>query len=99
MRVNDQNLTGASVGGAGRTNETERAERASGASARAAGRGDRVELSTGMGSLSRALASDQSGRSEKVRELAAQYQAGRYRPDAAQTSRAIVAEALGPAAA
>ena|ERR1051325_2130906 len=99
MRVYDQNSTGATVGGAERAKETQRTGGGPEASAHTGNRGDRVELSTGMGSLSRALASDEAGRATRLQELAAQYQAGSYHPDAAETGRAMLADAYGAVAA
>jgi hypothetical protein len=96
MKVYDQSLTGASSAGSARTQETQRTER--GDTARTgggSGGGDRVELSGALGSLSRAMATFRASRSGKVRALAAQYQSGAYRPDAAATSRRMVSDALG----
>jgi anti-sigma28 factor (negative regulator of flagellin synthesis) len=94
MRVNDHNQTGASAE-AGRAQETQRLDRGGKSRSAASGSGgDRIELSSTLTSVSRATAAHHSERSAKVRELAAAYQSGAYRPDAAATSRAMVSEAL-----
>lgn len=98
MRVNDHNVTGASTAEAGRAQEAQRTD--GGAASRAVGPssgGDRLELSSTLTSVSRAIAGDRSGRSAKVAQLAEQYQSGHYHADAAATSRAMVSEALAPA--
>src|SRR4051812_46934306 len=88
MRINDRNLTGAAAAEAGRTQKVDRFE--SGSSRATAGLGgDRVELSGALGNLSKAMASYETGRSNKVHALAAQYQSGNYRPDSAATSRGM----------
>jgi anti-sigma28 factor (negative regulator of flagellin synthesis) len=94
MKVHEQNLTGASA--TGRASETQHSGRTgSGAAAKAGG--DRVELSHAAGSIARTLGSDAAGRASRVRELAAQYRSGTYRPDAAATGRAMVSDAIAPA--
>ena len=59
--------------------------------------GDRVELSSTLGRLSQAIGTYGNQRAERVHALAAQYQAGRFRPNSEVTSRAMVAEALAAA--
>jgi anti-sigma28 factor (negative regulator of flagellin synthesis) len=99
MRIYDRNLTGAAGAETGRTQETQRPENASGSSRTNAGShsGDRVEFSQTMGHLSQALAKDGSGRADRIQELAASYQRGTYRPDAAAVSRAMISDALSAA--
>ena len=99
MRVQDQNLTGVNTAATGGTHAAQRTGRTAAGSGGVSSHGDRVELSGAVGTISRALAADSGGRASRVRELAAQYQAGRYQPDAAATSRAMVADALAPAMA
>jgi hypothetical protein len=95
MRIHDQNLTGPSVNDAGKTQETQRTTGTSPASSRAAGgHGDRVEFSNALGTLSRAIASDDSSRADRVQQLAAGYASGNYRPDLAATSHGIIADAF-----
>jgi|SRR5579872_2556397 len=95
------NLTG-STAETGRSQETQRADREGaarvGSSAGNTG-GDRVELSSALGSLSRALATFGSDRASKVTALAAQYRAGQYKSDPEATSRAMISEALATAGA
>jgi hypothetical protein len=97
MRVHDQNLTGASSAATGRATETQKTDRSGGASSISRSGTDHIELSGALGSISRALAADGGGRAARVQELAAAYQSGRYHPDAAATSRAMVSDALAPA--
>lgn len=54
---------------------------------------DSVQFSSTLGSLSRAMGSDVQLRQAKVHSLAAQYQAGTYKPSSAAISRGMVAEA------
>jgi hypothetical protein len=58
------------------------------------GSGDRVELSSGLASVSRALSSYHSDRAGKVRELTMQFQSGNYQPNSLATSQGMVADAL-----
>jgi anti-sigma28 factor (negative regulator of flagellin synthesis) len=99
MRVNDPNLTGVNTAPTGGSHETQRAGRTAAGSAASTAHGDRVELSGAVGTISRAMAADSGGRAARVRELAAQYQTGQYRHDAAATSRAMIADAIAPAMA
>ncbi len=96
MRIYDRDLTGASAPESGRSQETQRPDRETTTAppAPAGGSGDRVELSSGLASVSRALASYQSDRSGKVQGLAVQYQAGSYQPSSLGASQGMVAEAL-----
>jgi len=98
MRIYDQNLTGNAAAESGRSKETQKPDRETTtplAGTGGGGSGDRVELSSALASVSRALASYHSDRADKVQTLAAQFQAGTYQPSAQATSRAMVAEALG----
>ncbi len=56
--------------------------------------GDRVELSSTLGRLSQAINTYADHRAERVQALAADYQAGRFRPNSQATGRAMIAEAL-----
>jgi flagellar biosynthesis anti-sigma factor FlgM len=101
MRIYDQNLTGTAAAESGRSQETQKPDReattppsGSGSS----GSGDRVELSSALASVSRALASYHSDRTAKVQSLTAQFQAGSYQPSSQATSQGMVAEALGAGA-
>lgn len=97
MRIYDRNLTGASTNEPGRAQETQRPGWENGArpnSAGADGVGDRVELSSTLGHLSRALSANGADRASHVQALAAQYHSGKYRADSAATARGMVAEAM-----
>jgi anti-sigma28 factor (negative regulator of flagellin synthesis) len=97
MRIDDRNLTSVPVE-SGRTQEAQRANREdglrSGSGTPSGGGGDQVELSSTLGSLSRALTAYGSSRQSQVSALRAQYQSGNYRPDSLATSRGMVSEAL-----
>jgi anti-sigma28 factor (negative regulator of flagellin synthesis) len=97
MKVYDRNLTGTAPPEPSQTQEAERSGRSGGTdqTGGAVGGGDRVELSSTLGSLSRALSSYSSDRAGRVQQLAAQYLSGSYQPDTAAISRGIVQEALG----
>ncbi len=100
MKVYDWNLTGTQTGAAGaeRTQETRQADRSGGAAAgrtsAGSGHGDHVEFSSTLGRLSSALSVEDSGRAARVQELAAQYQAGAYQPNAAGAVRGLIGEAV-----
>ena len=96
MRVYDNNLAGTSAAETSRAQEAQKMDRSSqGQASRSGAAGsDHVELSGALGRLSRTLSSFQQDRASRVQSLAADYQAGRYRPDSTATSRAMVSEAL-----
>ena len=56
--------------------------------------GDRVEFSNTLGRMSNALSADDSARSAKVSQLAAQYQAGNYQPNATGAAHGMISEAM-----
>lgn len=95
MKVYDRNLAGAAAGST-RTAETQKAETRSGNTSSSANRsgGDHVEISGTLGRLSQALSAQGTQRAAKVAALAAAYRSGAYQPDAAGTSKGLVAEAL-----
>jgi hypothetical protein len=97
MKIYDRDLTGTAAAESGRSQETQKADRGAGtpSSVPGGGSGDRVELSSALASVSRALSSYQTDRAGTVQALAVQFQAGRYQPDSLATSRGMVAEALG----
>jgi flagellar biosynthesis anti-sigma factor FlgM len=95
MRIYDRDLTGTASAESGRSQETQKASTTSSSSQSGGGSGDRVELSSGLASVSRALATDGSNRASKVQQLAAQFQAGTYSPDSMAISQGMVAQALG----
>jgi hypothetical protein len=100
MRIYDRDLTGAAAPESGRSQETQKADREAATAQAGAGigSGDRVELSSALASVSRALASYHTGRAGKMQALAVQFQAGSYQPDSLSTSQGIVAEALNSGA-
>lgn len=100
MKIDERNLSGASAS-AERTESSpsvSRRESARKAGAAQLGGQDRVELSSLMGQVSRALRSEARGRSERVAALARQYESGHYRPPALEASRALVSETLAASA-
>jgi len=98
MKVYDRNLTGAAEtngsGAAQRTQKTASTSSSQKGGGGGAGGGDRVELSTTLSRLSRALAAESTERKGRVQSLATQYQSGLYQADVAATSAGIVSEAL-----
>jgi flagellar biosynthesis anti-sigma factor FlgM len=96
MKITSQNSTSASTSGTGSAQEIQKSGSGSpGAGAKSATGGDRVELSSTLGSLSRAMESYSSSRDSHVQALAAQYQSGTYKVDSAAISRGMISEALG----
>src|SRR5438067_2543667 len=96
MLIYENNLTG-SAAEAGRTQETQKSERSESTRSGAAGYSgpiDRVEFSSALGSLSRAMSADGSSRANYVQALAARYDSGNYHPDSAAVGRAMVSDAL-----
>jgi flagellar biosynthesis anti-sigma factor FlgM len=94
MRITNQNLTGASSAGTSSAQDVQKSGNTSSSSATASAGGDTVELSSTMGSLSRAMQSFGSSRVSLVQSLAAQYQSGTYQVDSAAISRGMISEAL-----
>jgi hypothetical protein len=95
MRVNDRNLAGTTAAETGRTPETNKTGNGESAhGSRGTRSPDRVELSGTLQRLSQALGTAGDQRSSRVDALSAMYAAGKYQPDAAVISRAMVAEAV-----
>lgn len=96
MKVTNQNSTSASTSGPGSAQEIQRSQTTTGASStsKSNAAGDSVELSSTLGTLSRAMESYSSSRSSQVQALAAQYQSGTYKVDSAAISRGMISEAL-----
>jgi len=96
MRVYDRDLTGAAAAESGRSQETQKADRDTTTTSSQPGSasGDRVELSSGLAGLSRALAAYGTDRASKVQQLTAQFQSGTYQPSSLAISQGMVAEAL-----
>jgi len=96
MRVNDRNALGSAAVEAGRTAETQRSDRTdAGRPGAADTTNDRVEFSSSLSRLSRAISVDKAQRNSHVQALAAAYQAGTYRPHSLGASRGLIAEAAG----
>ena len=97
MRVDDRNSTGATPAESRRAQETGKSNRNQGLRTGTAATdriGDRVELSSTLETLSRAMSAFGSERANRVQALAAQYQSGSYHADSAATARGMVSEAL-----
>lgn len=95
MKVNENVLSQAAASQLGKTRGSEAAG-AGGAregSAAQAQDGDQVSLSNLSGRLLDMLA-DPADRQARVEQLAADYRAGRYQPDALAVSRGIIDEAM-----
>jgi anti-sigma28 factor (negative regulator of flagellin synthesis) len=99
MRIHDPNLTGATGAEAARAQVTQRSGQTGvSESCRSASSGDRVEFSSTLGSLARAISIDSVGRANRVQALASLYQSGNYKADSAATSLAMVTDALSAGA-
>jgi flagellar biosynthesis anti-sigma factor FlgM len=97
MRIYDQSLTNTAAAESGRSQETQKAATTSLTGA-GSGSGDRVELSSALTTVSRAMASYHTDRAAKVQALTEQFQSGRYQPDSQAVSQAMVGEALATGA-
>lgn len=97
MRIYDRDLTGTASAESGRSQETQRADREATTTSSQSGNstGDRVELSSGLASVSRALAAHTTNRANKVQQLTTDVQSGAYNPDSMAISQSMVAQALG----
>jgi hypothetical protein len=93
MKIDNRDLTGAAPVQPGRSQDAQKpagaAQSPSGTAA-----GDRVELSSGLASVSRALAAYGSDHAGKVQQLTTQVQSGNYNPSSLAISQGIVAQAL-----
>lgn len=98
MRIENQNLNGAAGLQPGRANETSNVDTLnSTTSTQGSGStgADRAEISNLAGSLSQTLGNQAVGRAQRIQELAQQYSAGTYKPDARAVSSALVDDAIG----
>ena len=95
MKVTTQDLSQLGVAGAAGTHESQKPAGTGSSSGQSSGGSDHVDFSSTLGSLSRAMNSDSSGRQSRVSALAAQYQAGSYAPNSAAISRGLISEAFG----
>jgi len=97
MRIYDRDLTGTASAESGRSQEAQKADRESSTTSSQPGSstsGDRVELSSGLAGVSRALTAYGSDRASKVQQLTAQVQSGSYHPSSLAISQGMVTEAL-----
>jgi anti-sigma28 factor (negative regulator of flagellin synthesis) len=99
MRIYDRDLTGTTSAEAGRSQETQKADRDTTATSTqsSSSTGDRVELSSGLAVVSRALSAYGTDRANKVQQLTEQVQSGTYNPNSMAISQSLVAQALGGA--
>jgi anti-sigma28 factor (negative regulator of flagellin synthesis) len=94
MKINDSNINGLASSGIGKAQEADVAGRTRGKGAGGADSStDRVELSSLSASL-RAEDSESPERAAYIEQLAADYEAGQYNPDALEVSKKIIADAL-----
>jgi hypothetical protein len=100
MRIYNRDLTGTGTAESGRAQEAQKPERSATAasSGSGSGSGDRVELSSGLASVSRALGANNSDRTNRVQQLTAEFGSGDYQPNSLATSQGIVAEAISSGA-
>jgi anti-sigma28 factor (negative regulator of flagellin synthesis) len=97
MRVDDRNRTGTTAAESVRTQETEKSNRNQGVrtgTTESEKTGDRIELSSTLETLFRAISAFGTERASRVPALAAQYQSGSYYADSAATAGSMVSEAL-----
>jgi flagellar biosynthesis anti-sigma factor FlgM len=96
MRIYDRDLTGTASAESGRSQETQKAGREGSTTSSQSGSqsGDTVELSSGLATVSRALASYGSDRAAKVQQLSSQVQSGTYIPNSMAISQGMVSQAL-----
>ena len=94
MRVNDNGLAGLGAAGTSRAQQTEAENRQLTELNRAGtGKSDHVRLS-GLAERLQALDHGSDEREAKVEQLRAQFQAGRYQPDAEKTGESIIRDAF-----
>lgn len=96
LRIQNDNLAGVALPGAGRTDEISQPSGSSNPASARSGQpsADSVDISSlsqNVAAASNAQAAQQAGR---VKQLAALYQSGQYSVDSASVSRAIVSQAL-----
>jgi flagellar biosynthesis anti-sigma factor FlgM len=96
MRIYDRDLTGTASAESGRSQETQKAGRDGTSTSSHSGSqsGDTVELSSGLATVSRALATYGSTRAAKVQQLSTQVQSGTYNPNSMAISQGMVSQAL-----
>lgn len=96
IRIQNDALTGAGPSELNRAEEASRLDAGVGKSrpVRGAGAEDTVEISSLSGGIAESMASANVQQSSRVRELAALYASGRYEPDAAKVSSALVSQSI-----
>ncbi len=96
MRIYDRDLSGTASAESGRSQEAQKAGREGTTTSSQSGSqsGDTVELSSGLATVSRALAAYGSDRAAKVQQLTTQVQSGTYNPSSLATSQGMVSQAL-----
>jgi len=94
MKINDRNTAGAAAAETARTQDTYKSNRTDSAQTGSSGSSDRVEFSSTLGGVSRAIACEGQQRAARVQALATAYQNGSYRPDSMAISRAMISETL-----
>ena len=97
MRVDDRNRTGAAPAEPGPAQESEKPGRNQGmpiGTAAPGKAGDRVEISSTLETLARAIFALGTERASRVPALAAEYLSGSYYADSAATAGSMVSEAL-----
>jgi anti-sigma28 factor (negative regulator of flagellin synthesis) len=95
MKVTSQDLSGLGAAGASGVQDVQK-QGGSGTSAGCGGGGsDRVDFSSALGSLSRAMSSEGSTRQAQIQAITAQYQSGSYTADSAAIGRGLISEAFG----
>jgi anti-sigma28 factor (negative regulator of flagellin synthesis) len=93
MKVTSQDLSGL---GAASASGVQEAQKGGGSAKNAGGGGsDRVDFSSALGSLSRAMSSEGSTRQARIQAITAQYQSGSYTADSAAIGRGLISEAFG----
>ena len=94
MKVTSQDVSGLGAAGVSGSQEIQK-QGGSGKSAGWVGGGsDRIDFSSALGSLSRAMSSDGSARQAKLQALTVQYQSGSYSVDSGAIGRGLISEAL-----
>lgn len=95
MKIDDRNLTGAAASQPRQSSPSREVDRSTGGllPVSQSGRGgDEVALSGLVGKLAHALSAGAQEQASTVEQLGQEYAAGRYRADALEVSRAILAE-------
>jgi anti-sigma28 factor (negative regulator of flagellin synthesis) len=95
MKVTSQDLSGLGAAGASGAQEAQKTGGGGKSAGSGGGGSDRVDFSSTLGSLSRAMSSDGSTRQAKIQALTARYQSGSYSADSGAISRGLISEAFG----